>query len=187
MLINKVGGKMIRFAQSIFEERKNAVRDSPSPKKSVVYLEDLKKDTFPENESNTVTSDTEPNEEMDKETKHWPIDAKYQDELDLIKPLFHAIPLPLYKNNKFIKPRDINDKLKNSLVKVHFSIHHTYIKKDKTTQDSFQAHIHEIKILKGKKITTTHQDPRKGPSASFVLTDTLPAKQPRLNDSSDDQ
>ncbi|KIJ09747.1 hypothetical protein PAXINDRAFT_17182 [Paxillus involutus ATCC 200175] len=159
MLINEAGGKMIRFARSIFEERKNAIRDSPPLQKRVMYLEDLEKDTFPENESNTVTSDAEPTEEMDEETKHWPINAKYQDELNLIKPLFRAIPLPLYKNNKFIEPRDVNDKLKNSLIEVHFSIHHTYIKKDKITQDSFQALIHEIKILKGKKIMTTHHDP----------------------------
>ncbi|KIJ11074.1 hypothetical protein PAXINDRAFT_157428 [Paxillus involutus ATCC 200175] len=189
MLYTAVGGRLIRFARSVFEERKKAVRDSPKPKTKTVYYEDIMKDSYDDNETTTLTSTSNPEEEedMDEETKGWPVDTKFQDELDMIKPHYRAIPLNLYKNDKFIEPRDVNDELKNSLVEVHFTIHHTFIKKDKVNQDSFQARIQEVKILKEKLMSSSRRDPRKGPSTSLHHADEpSPSKKQRVDNNDEE-
>lgn len=142
----------------------------------------------------TVCSNDDEKEEMDDETKNWPINTKFQNELNLIKPLYCATPLDLYKNNVLIKPKKINDELKNSLIEVHFSIHHTHIGKERVNQDSFQAHIREVRILRQKKKPSPSEqhDPQKGLSRTTDATDNeLPAKKKQISkhnkDNDDDE
>ncbi|KAG8214613.1 hypothetical protein J3R82DRAFT_9685, partial [Butyriboletus roseoflavus] len=52
-----------------------------------------------------------------------------------------AEPLHVYFNDLFIEPDDVKQTIANAIIEISFTIHHTYIKKEKVSQDSFKAQI----------------------------------------------
>ena len=81
---------------------------------------------------------------LDEETKKWPISDGFKDQFDAIKFMYKASLLAIYKDESFIEPLLANSALKNSLVKVHFNIHHYCI----GDYDTFAAIPLQILILK---------------------------------------
>jgi hypothetical protein len=61
-------------------------------------------------------------EQVDHETEHWPITANLRKELDALKYDYHAVPLQVYVNDKFVEPVDMNETIQGALVKVHFEL-----------------------------------------------------------------
>lgn len=116
--------------------------------------------------SKKIKTEEEPDDDevemMDEETKNWTVPAEHEDELELMKQNYRAIPLRVYRDGKFIEPVNVTDQLENTLAEVTFSINHTHIKKRKDFPDSFQAEICQIVILKKRNVMTA--DPRAGPS-----------------------
>ncbi|KAF8436815.1 hypothetical protein L210DRAFT_790655, partial [Boletus edulis BED1] len=154
MLSVDASGKMIRFAKPIFAERvrllQTSLRDTTfnysgqdkplrlSP--GVRYYED-------------VVNPTEANEEdledtVDDETNNWPVEQKYKDALNKIKHTHRVLPLRVYKDNEYVEPRKVNSLLRNSVVEVLFSVHHTYLKNQVPAHDTFRANIEQIIIHK---------------------------------------
>ncbi|KAI5984252.1 hypothetical protein EDC04DRAFT_2615786 [Pisolithus marmoratus] len=145
MLFEQSGGRMIRFTKSIFHKRSVRVRDSPPPVKRKLNEEEIEMNL----------------EEMDEETKNWTVPEENEQELDAIKPDYRAIPLRVYSGDAFIEPTDVNNVLNGALVEVMFSIHHTFIKKQSGPQDSFQAEIEQVTVIKPRPPDLT-RDPRAG-------------------------
>jgi hypothetical protein len=85
-------------------------------------------------------------EALDDRTEHWPIKASLQDALNRIKYQFKAVPLPVYVDDRFIKPVDVYEVLKGALVEVQFELHHYRIQKKKF--DSFNATVQQVLVLK---------------------------------------
>lgn len=116
---------------------------------------------------------------MDEETKNWDVPAKFKDELDEIKPIFRAEPLPVFINQVMIEPSEVSKVLANALVEISFTIHHTYIKKkDESAEvDSFKAQIEQITILK-KHVSAvmSNPTPRMGPLETHKLLSTSPSR-----------
>ncbi|KAG8215783.1 hypothetical protein J3R82DRAFT_7687 [Butyriboletus roseoflavus] len=85
---------------------------------------------------------------MDNDMKNWKVPDKFQSDLDEIKTTYKAEPLRVYLHDIFIEPTELEHVLVNALVKISFTIHHTYIKKDnswsKLLQGSNQTD-HDIK------------------------------------------
>lgn len=140
--------------------------DSPP----TVYLEDL---TDPDN-----AREAEQKELMDEETRDWPIEEKYRDALDLIRPTHKAVPLRVYHGQTFIEPTKVNDALRNSIVEIHFSLHHTFLSKQTPPRDSFRANIKQVLIREqGEDIDTGYNetDVRSGPVSAFTTLVKRPA------------
>jgi hypothetical protein len=53
--------------------------------------------------------------------------------------------LPVYVNDKFVKPAHVNNTIKGALVELHFELHHFAIQKK--AQDSFNTTIEQIIVL----------------------------------------
>ncbi|KAF8438101.1 hypothetical protein L210DRAFT_786617, partial [Boletus edulis BED1] len=136
MLSVDASGKMMRFAKPIFEERDKAARLSPG----VRYYDDVinATDANDEDEENTV----------DEETDKWPVEEKYKDVLNEIKHTHRVLPLRVYKDSKFVEPRNVNNVLRNSMVEVLFSVHHTYLGTQVPAHDTFRANIEQVIVLK---------------------------------------
>ncbi|KAG8221651.1 hypothetical protein J3R82DRAFT_1931, partial [Butyriboletus roseoflavus] len=83
----------------------------------------------------------EQTETMDDETCNWPVEDKYWDMLHLISPTYKAIPLRAYNKDAFIEPSEVNNALQNSIIEIHFSLHHTFLSKHNPPRDSFCANI----------------------------------------------
>ncbi|KAG8216551.1 hypothetical protein J3R82DRAFT_6699 [Butyriboletus roseoflavus] len=88
-------------------------------------------------------------------------------------------------------PTEIEHILANALVEISFTIHHTYMKKNNVSQNSFKAQIEQIMILK-KHVSTSLpiQNPHAGPIQTYKAlqrssssTQTLPFKQTVLDES----
>lgn len=119
-----------------------------------------------DDDEENVEKDKEGNEEMDEETKNWNVPVKFKDDLDEIKPIFRAVPLPVFVKKVMVEPSEVTKSLANATVEISFTIHHTYIKKkDESVEvDSFKAQIEQITILK-KHVSTvmSNPSPRMGP------------------------
>lgn len=134
-------------------------------------------------------------ESIDEETKNWPIEYKHRDELDLIKPSHRAVPLRIYKDNKFVEPADVNGALPNAEIEIQFSVHHVYLQNQTPPRDSFRANIEQIVILKsGKRLQSIRkQDPRSGPISAMTTDlkrdaqDILGGTQKRAKTSDDEE
>jgi len=115
---------------------------------------------------------------MDEETLNWPVDAKYQDAIDLIKPEYCAVPLRLYHDEQFMEPLDTKEALQNALVEIHFTLSHTSLSNRQPAKDSFRANIEQIVVLKNKAPPTFayRGDPCKGPV--IVTTHSPPPSSP---------
>ncbi|KAG1743669.1 uncharacterized protein EDB91DRAFT_1081049 [Suillus paluster] len=176
----------IRFAKNVFEKREFPVPDSPTSTKCAVYLEDLEN---PQEGSSTVTLMSK----MDAETAHWPIKEEYVNDLEGIKANYKAIPLCVYdSNDMFVEPANVNKMLHNTLVEVHFTLHHTYIPKSTLPHDSFRANIKQILILdSGKQRENIYRtDPCTGPiwmHHSPPPADLPPTKKMHTEESRDEQ
>lgn len=72
-----------------------------------------------------------------------------QVELDKIKYMFEASPLPVYVGDRFIKPQDVHAMLKGALVEVSFELRHFCIQKKH--EDSFNASVQQVLILQPGK------------------------------------
>ncbi|KAF8547572.1 hypothetical protein OG21DRAFT_1527073 [Imleria badia] len=149
MLFKDAGGQSIRMTKSVFNKRKTQVRDSSPPSKKRKIENEKKEDDM---------------EEMDEDTKNWKVPSHMWDDLNLMKPNYQAISLPIFENGQFIEPNQVQQQLENTLVEVIFSINHAFIKKDYDTHDSFQAEIKQVIIL--KKTISQANNPCTGP-ASF--------------------
>ncbi|KAG2114425.1 hypothetical protein DEU56DRAFT_761835 [Suillus clintonianus] len=168
----------IRFARNIFEKRDIPVPDSPTASRKTVYLEDIENDTGP---LQSTGSKSKEKLEMDKETANWPVDDEYCQYLDPIKAHFKAVPLRVYdEENHFVEPENVNNVLRNAVVEVHFTLHHTYLAKSSPPQDSFRANIEQMMILKrGKPIAAIYtSDPRSGPVRTAIHHTPPPAEEP---------
>jgi hypothetical protein len=64
---------------------------------------------------------------LDEETECWPVLPQLKDELNKIKFEYCAVPLPIYINNRFVKPPNVNNAIKGALVELHFELHHFLI------------------------------------------------------------
>ena len=171
MLYKDSSEKMIRFARTIFEKRvsslpsvswpnspiyrqETTLPDSPRP----VYYQDVVEHNFPSKKSETI----------DDKTKNWPIDLQLQDKLDLIKPSYRAVPLPVYENGIFVELAEVNNRLRNALVEIQFSVHHLLLRNQSPPRDSFRANIEQIIILKhGKPTRSSRPNPRAGPISAI--------------------
>ena len=83
---------------------------------------------------------------LDEETERWPVQPPLRGELNRIKFEYRAVPLPMYVNDKFIEPVNVNSAIKGTLVELHFELHHFPIQK--VAQDSFNATIEQIIVLR---------------------------------------
>ncbi|KAF8124055.1 hypothetical protein EV363DRAFT_1454834 [Boletus edulis] len=136
MLSVDASGKMMRFAKAIFVERDKPARNSPG----VRYYDDV---------VNATSSNIDDDENtVDDETNNWPVEPKYKEALDEIKHTHRVLPLRIYKDDKYIEPRNVNNILRNSMVEVLFSVHHTYLKNQQPAHDTFRANIEQIVVLK---------------------------------------
>ncbi|KAG6379574.1 hypothetical protein JVT61DRAFT_10078 [Boletus reticuloceps] len=136
MLFVDASGKMLRFAKAIFMEREKPLKRSPD----VRYYED-------------VVNATEENQEdlgdtIDDETNNWPVEEKYKEALNEIKYTHRVLPLRVYKDSEYVEPRNVNNLLRNSVVEVLFSIHHTFLRSQVPAHDTFRANIEQIIIHK---------------------------------------
>ena len=86
---------------------------------------------------------------MDDVTEHWPVKRTLQVELDKIKYMFQASPLPVYVGDRFIKPQNVHAMLKGALVEVSFELRHFCIQKKH--KDSFNASVQQVLILQPGK------------------------------------
>lgn len=66
---------------------------------------------------------------MDALTQHWTVPAKFQSELEDIRPIFRAVPLCVHMNDILVPPSELTKILANATIKIAFTTHHTYIKK----------------------------------------------------------
>ena len=82
---------------------------------------------------------------MDEETECWPVPPPLRGELNGIKFEYHVVPLPIYVNENFIEPVNVNSAIKGILVELHFELHHFAFQK--AGQDSFNATIKQIIVL----------------------------------------
>ena len=100
---------------------------------------------------------------LDEETKKWPISDGFKDQFDAIKFTYKASLLAIYKDERFIEPLLTNSALKNSLVEVHFNIHHYRI----GDYDTFAAISLQILILKNAPCSSSspykQKNVREGP------------------------
>ena len=85
-----------------------------------------------------------PASEIDSDTEHWPVPSYLQGRFDIIKYTHKTTPLPVFENDIYIEPILVNNTLKNSLVEVHFNIHHHKI----SNYDSFTGIMIQVVILK---------------------------------------
>lgn len=114
--------------------------------------------------------EVEKKEQIDDETRNWPVEEMYRDALHLISPTHKAVPLRAYHGNTFIEPTGVNNSLRNSIVEIHFSLHHTFLSKQTPPRDTFRADIKQVKVLEeGKDFDTgyTQTDVRSGPLSAF--------------------
>jgi hypothetical protein len=82
-------------------------------------------------------------------------------ELDRIKYNFMVNPLPVYKDDEFISPSDIEARLDGALVEVTFNLeHYAIFKHNEIPHDTFDADVLQINILK---------DADKTPLSAFKL------------------
>ncbi|KAG6374106.1 hypothetical protein JVT61DRAFT_4750 [Boletus reticuloceps] len=162
MLLVDASGKMMRFAKSIFEERDKPLKKPPN----VHYYEDIM------NVSETSEKVTE--DVVDEETNNWPVEAKSKEALDEIKYTHCVLPLRVYKDEEYVKPRNVNAALRNSMVEVLFSVHHTYLGIQTPAHDTFRANIEQIKILKQDQAfdetSYSHANVRSGPIAAKTFS-----------------
>ena len=102
---------------------------------------------------------------MDDATLNWPVDEKYQDDVDLIKSEYRAVSLCVYHDNQFIKPSDVKEGLKNALVEIHFTLFYILLSNQHLPKDTYYANIKQIIILRNEALITSTYcgDPRKGP------------------------
>ena len=102
---------------------------------------------------------------MDEETERWPVPPPLRGELDRIKFEYRAVPLPVYVNENFVEPLNVNSAIKGALVELHFELHHFAFRK--AGQDSFNATIEQIIVLRpGEPRPMTaykRKNPRVGP------------------------
>ena len=88
-------------------------------------------------------------ETVDEETEHWPIATEHRKFLDNIKYDYRIQPLPVYaEDDTYIQPKDVVNRMRDSLVEVHFRIKHYRIGRDASSFDSFSGVIEQVVILK---------------------------------------
>ena len=78
-------------------------------------------------------------------TEHWPVKANLQADLNKINFDFEASPLPVYVEERFVQPNDVQEMLRGVLVEVHFELCHFYIQTE--NRDSFNATMQEVRVL----------------------------------------
>ena len=105
---------------------------------------------------------------------------------------YQAVPLPVYVNEKFVEPTNVNNVIKGALVELHFELHHFAIRR--AALDSFNATIEQIIVLRpGEARPMTaykRKNPRIGPI--HVKLTVLPQKQmgdgsPKTDDNTADK
>ena len=110
---------------------------------------------------------------LDEETERWPVPPPLRGELDRIKFEYRAVPLPVYVNDKFVEPVNVNSAIKGALVELHFELHHFPIRK--VAQDSFNATIEQIIVLRPGEARPMTAYKRKNPRVGPILAQlTLP-------------
>jgi hypothetical protein len=87
-----------------------------------------------------------------------------KDELEALVPTHAAQPLPVYKDDMYVPPTEVNRVLHNALVKIHFTLKHYCIRqkgeKGKII-DSFSGLIEQIVVLKAGKARNASNYKRK--------------------------
>lgn len=85
-------------------------------------------------------------ETVDERTETWPVKDNLRAAMDRIKYQYEAMPLPVYIDDRFVKPSDAYEALKGAIVEVQFELRHFRIQKKKV--DSFNAKVQQIFVLK---------------------------------------
>jgi hypothetical protein len=87
---------------------------------------------------------------MDATTANWPVPDDMKEDLEAIMGSHKVQPLPVYKDDKYVTPTEVNATLPNALVEVHFRLRHYKIfrKGAEKCIDSFSGLIEQIVVLK---------------------------------------
>lgn len=99
------------------------------------------------------TEDDDEKPTLDTLTMNWPVPEEMKSDLHKLMSTHCAQPLPVYKDDKYVKPDAVNDAIRGALVEVHFTIRHYRIWKKATNNepptctDSFTGNIQQVIIL----------------------------------------
>ena len=86
---------------------------------------------------------------FDETTANWPVTEDMREDLNQLMATHAAQPLPVFKDDLYVRPAAVNSTLKDSLVEVHFAIKHYRIqKRDSKPIDSFTGLVEQVIILK---------------------------------------
>ena len=86
---------------------------------------------------------------LDEETATWPVHEDHLEALHKLMYDYRVLPLPVFKDNKFVEPIDVKHAMKDALVEVHFGILHYRIGSEgNNPHDSYSAIPRQIIVLK---------------------------------------
>ena len=107
-------------------------------------------------------------DEVDEETATWPIPAQLKDELNRIKYTHIVNPLPVYKDDIFVAPIEVEKELKGALIEVTLNIeHYPIFKRDAPPHDTFVGDVLQVNILRSAEPVLPNiyktRDVHKGP------------------------
>lgn len=171
LIVNQYDETMVRFMHRLFNKRVMLISASFAIRIFILSLHQEKPIPRPQGLQSALDDIENPSQgklvleeeqgHIDTETDLWPVPPHLADELDRIKYNFTVNPLPVYKDDEFISPSDVETCLDGALVEVTFNLeHYAIFKHNEIPHDTFDADVLQINILK---------DADKTPLSAFKL------------------